>query len=107
MMLLGLAVIGVVSAPVQSFAADKEGVVPNQSAYAMQADVEDTFMMRECTYAGVHNRPKYNVTYRTLRFPTSYAKVGQRVISSHMDVCGGGPGHQAEYLKIQYQYRTW
>lgn len=72
----------------------------------MTADVEDTFMRRDCVL-GRHNVEKYDVTYRTLRFANSYAKVGQRVIDQRIRPCAVDPSHYAEYLKIQYEYRTW
>lgn len=98
--------VSIATVPYVSFGsgiAAEQGEVQDR---VMTADVEDTFMRRDCVL-GRHNVEKYDVTYRTLRFTNSYAKVGQRVIDQRIRACAVDPSHYAEYLKIQYEYRTW
>lgn len=74
---------------------------------SMIVDVEDTYRIMTCVMGGMHNKNKYDVTYKSLRFNTSYAKVGQITLEDRYAGCDGDPSHYAEYLKMQYQYRTW
>lgn len=78
------------------------------STYRAYVDtVEDTYRTYLCKNNGAHNRSKYDVNYKALRFNNGYHSTGARMVNSWGVTGQCQHNHNGIVYIYQYQYKVW
>lgn len=69
--------------------------------------VEDTYRVYLCHNNGAHNRSKYNVSYKSLRYSNGYSCTGSRLTNSWSVSGQCQYNHTGTVYIYQYTYSVW